>query len=79
MTRTTASARASPVSEILRRWVAMGVDGTPMEEIKAFHREHHQSIVEEVIRFESTLEGHKELSALVEQIQDSCNRPTTMV
>ena len=57
----------------------MGVDGTPLEEIKAFHREHHQSIVDEVIRFESTLEGHKELRALVEQIQDSCNRPTTMV
>ena len=57
----------------------MTVDGTPLEEIKAFHREHHRSIVEEVIRFESTLEGHKELRALVEQIQDSCNRPTTMV
>ena len=79
MTRTTASARVSPVSEILRRWVAMGVDGTPMEEIKAFHREHHQSIVEEVIRFESTLEGHKELRALVEQIRDSCNGRPTMV
>ena len=79
MTRTTGSARVSPVSEILRRWVAMGVDGTPMEEIKAFHREHHQSIVEEVIRFESTPEGHKELRALVEQIRDSCNGRPTMV
>ena len=79
MTRMTASARGFPVSEILRRWVAMGVDGTPMEEIKAFHREHHQSIVEEVIRFESTLEGHKELRALVEQIRDSCNCRPTMV
>ena len=79
MTRTTGSSRGCPVSEILRRWVAMGVDGTPMEEIKAFHREHHQSIVDEVIRFESTLEGHKELRALVKQIQDSCNGRPTMV
>jgi hypothetical protein len=57
----------------------MGVDGTPMEEIKAFHREHHQSIVDEVIRFESTLEGHKELRTLVKQIQDSCNGSGTVV
>ncbi len=57
----------------------MGVDGTSLEEIRAFHREHHQSIVEEVIRFESTLEGRKELRALVEQIQDSCNGQATMV
>jgi len=79
MTRTTVSSRARPVSEILRRWVTMGVDGTPLEEIKAFHREHHRSIVDEVIRFESTLEGHKELRALVEQIRDSCNGRPTMV
>ncbi len=61
----------------------MNIDGTPLEEVKAFHREHHQSIVEEVIRFESTPEGSRafkaELDALRQQIQDSCNRPTTMV
>jgi hypothetical protein len=57
----------------------MGVDGTPMEEIKAFHREHHRAIVDEIIRFESTLEGQKELRALVEQIRDSCNGRPTMV
>ena len=79
MTRTTGSSRACPVSETLRRWVAMGFDGTPMEEIKAFHREHHQSIVEEVIRFESTPEGHKELMTLINQIRDSCNGRPTMV
>jgi hypothetical protein len=57
----------------------MAVDGTPLEEIKAFHREHHRVIVDEIIRFESTLEGHKELRALVDQIRDSCNGRPTMV
>jgi len=79
MTRTTGSSRARPVSEILRRWAIMCVDGTSLEEIKAFHREHHQSIVEEVIRFESTPEGHKELMTLINQIRDSCNGRPTMV
>ena len=79
MTRTTGSSRGYPVSEILRRWAIMTFDGTPLEEIKAFHREHHRAIVDEIIRFESTLEGHKELRALVEQIRDSCNGRPTMV
>ncbi len=77
------SVRGHPVSEILRRWAIMCVDGTLTEEMKAFHREHHQSIVDEVIRHESTPEGSRalkaELDALRQQIQDSCNRPTTMV
>jgi hypothetical protein len=83
MTRTTGSSRASPVSETLRRWAIMTVDGTPLEEIKAFHREHHQSIVDEVIRYESTPEGSRalkeEIDALRQQIRDSCNGRPTMV
>ena len=76
-------ARRCPVSEILQRWAIMCVDGTPMEEIRAFHREHHQSIIDEVIRYESTLEGSQalkaELDALRQQVQDSCNGSGTVV
>jgi hypothetical protein len=83
MTRTTGSSRGHPVSEILRRWAIMGVDGTPLEEIRAFHREHHRSIVDEVIRYESTPEGSRalkeEIDALRQQIRDSCNGRLTMV
>jgi hypothetical protein len=57
----------------------MAVDGTPLEEVKAFHGEHHRVIVDEVIRFESTPEGHKELMTLINQIRDSCNGRPTMV
>ena len=75
--------REFPVSEILRRWAIMCVDGTLTEEMKAFHREHHQSIVDEVIRHESTPEGSRalkaELDALRQQIQDSCNPPKPVV
>jgi hypothetical protein len=63
------------MSEILRRWSIMAVDGTPLEEIKAFHGEHHQSIVDEVIRYESTPEGSRalkeEIDALIMHVRES--------
>jgi hypothetical protein len=63
------------MSEILRRWVIMAVDGTSLEEVKAFHREHNRVIVDEVTRHESTPEEslalRAEIDALIMHVRES--------
>jgi hypothetical protein len=71
------------MSEIFRRWAIMAFSGATWQQLKAFHGEHHEALVEEVIRRGSTPEGaralREEIDALRQQVLDPCNGPLPVV
>jgi hypothetical protein len=71
------------MSEIFRRWAILAFSGAPEGLLRAFHKEHHQALVDEVIRHGSTPEGFRalreEIDALRQQVLDPCNGPLPVV
>lgn len=71
------------MSEIFRRWATLAFGGALAEQLKAFHKEHHEALAEEVIRCGSTPEGaralREEIDALRQQVLDPCNGPLPVV
>jgi hypothetical protein len=70
------------MNEVIRKMTVMFNNGTPLEEIVAFHQAHGQEVVDAIIEAESTPEGKAaftaELNALIKETREAAGLPPSV-
>lgn len=70
------------MSENVRKFTVMLNDGTPLEEVKAFHQAHGMDVVNEILSASSTPEGEAaftaEVNALIKETRLAAGFPPSV-
>ena len=70
------------MNELIRKMTVMFNNGTPLEEIKAFHQTHAMEVVDALLEARSTPEGEAaftaELNALIKETREANGLPPSV-